>query len=77
MIKLNYSRDILFLTLLIEELEYTNEVPEPNNDEMSLYALNLSPIDKYLHSLLHHSELWKLVDTNIVAMCDFADDEGN
>ena len=44
---------------------------------MALYSLNISPIDRYLHSLLHNNKLWKLVDTNIVAMCDFSDDEGN
>ena len=44
---------------------------------MALFSLNISPIDRYLHSLLHNNKLWKLVDTNIVAMRDFSDDEGN
>ena len=45
--------------MLIEELEYTYEESEPNNNEMSLYALNFFPIDKYLHSLLYHSKVCK------------------
>ena len=43
---------------------------------MTFHIIILSSIDRYLHFLLHNSELWKLVVTSIVAMCDHTDDEG-
>ena len=61
---------------LLEELEYNYDALQINDDEMTLHVLNLPPVDRDLHSLLHHSKLWKLGDTNIISMCDFDDDEG-
>ena len=44
---------------------------------MDLQIFDLSPVDRYLHSLLHHEKVWKLTDTNIIAMCDCVENKGN
>ena len=63
----------------IDEFENTGlpHAQAKSAPEMDLQIFDLFPVDIYLHSLLHHEKIWNLTDTNIIAMCDYIENEGN